>query len=64
MSLVFIDTTFFTYTTIKKRSFNMPYTNHKLKHEDLLTKKVAVIMAVSAKYGVESYVMTSKSVNS
>jgi hypothetical protein len=64
MRLVFIDTTFVTCNTIKKKSFNKPYEYHKLLQEDLVTKKIAVMMAVSAKYGVEGYLITKKNVNS
>ena len=64
MRVVWLDEMYFTYKSIKKKTFNTAYTNHVVTDSDLETRKVSLIMAVSERYGIEAYHLTFGQVNS
>lgn len=47
MRVVWIDQMYFTNKSVLKKTFNAAYTNHTVTDEELATKKVSLIMAVS-----------------
>ena len=64
MRIVSVDETYFGSSTVKRHIFNSHHNNHSLFDKNLHTEVMCFIMAISEKYGLESYYITNGKVDS